>query len=70
MQKKLRLIVKGKKDLVFGLTVSSETATMFSGCYFRETRSGNCIIFESGINSKPTPEDIANYKFEDVKINS
>lgn len=68
MQKKLRLIVSGKRDRVFGFTVSTETAMLFSGCYFREIRSGNCIIFESGVNSKPTAKDIVNYKFDDVRM--
>lgn len=66
--KKLRLIVSGKRDKVFGLTVSNETAMFFSGCYFNETRSGNCIIFESGANVQITKKDVINYKFEDARI--
>ena len=66
--KKLRLIVSGKRDKVFGLTVSQETANFFSGAYFTETRSGNCIIFESGANIKPTKKDVIAYKFQDVRI--
>ena len=60
----------GKRDKVFGFTVSQENAQFFSGCYFNERREGNNIIFESGALPMPTKEEILNYKFEDVRIHA
>lgn len=68
MQKKLRLIVNSSKLKVTGIGISKENSIIFSGCYFKETRSGNSIILTSGTHINPTKQDVINYKFEDVRI--
>ena len=32
----------------FNITISKETAIVFSGCFFTEQVCGDCIIFKSG----------------------
>lgn len=69
---KLRRIVYSKKGSRYidikGLTVPQEIAVFFEGVYFSAEKSGNSIIFTSGCNDAPTPEEVKKYNFEDVRI--
>lgn len=69
MQYKLRYIVNSKSNgkTVQGITIPSEIAVFFEGCYFSIEKSGTSIILYSGNNLNPTKKEVEAFTFQGIR---